>query len=114
MKRADVEAKLEFLETSADAQAAGLRRIKRRHIVAPGEMTLRDCKVMIEIEIDADILSYFKTETDEAAYKAKINSVLREKMEEATAKKTKEIQKLRRELLADTEFLRELKEKLAA
>ena len=111
MKKIYAESKI---ETTEEEKSHGLRRIERRFRPRPGEMTLRDCKVTVEIEIDADILRYFKTETDEAAYKAKINSVLREKMEEAAAKKTEDIEKLRRELLADAEFLRELKEKLAA
>jgi len=37
MKRKDAESELEFLETSKEAVAAGLRRIKRRHYSGPLE-----------------------------------------------------------------------------
>lgn len=109
MKKTDAESKLEYLETSEEARAAGLRRIKRRHIAKPGEVTLKDCKVTLEIVLDADVLSYFEEEAGEENFKAEINAVLREKMEKSLA-----LKKLRRELLDDKEFLQELKEKLAA
>ena len=35
MKRKDADSELEFLETSEEAKAAGLRRIKRRHYTGP-------------------------------------------------------------------------------
>ncbi len=38
MKKKDAESELEFLETSEDARAAGLRRIKRRHYTGPPEL----------------------------------------------------------------------------
>jgi len=38
MKRKDAESELEFLETSDEARAAGLRRIKRRHYTGPPEL----------------------------------------------------------------------------
>ncbi|MFN0279407.1 MAG: hypothetical protein ACKVRN_12555 [Pyrinomonadaceae bacterium] len=37
MNRKDAESELEFMETSDDARAAGLRRIKRRHYTGPLE-----------------------------------------------------------------------------
>ena len=111
MNRIEAETKLEFLETSEEARAAGLRRIKRRHFTKPGEVTLKDCKVTLEIEIDADVLKYFEEQAGEENYKAEINRVLREKMENAARN---EIGRIRRELLDDAEFLQELKEKLAA
>ena len=111
MNKTDAKVKLEFLETSEDARSAGLRRIERRHFAEPGEMTLKDSKVKIEIEIDADVLSYFRDAAGESNYKAEINSALRERMENAS--KT-EIGRIRRELLDDDQFLKELKEKLAA
>lgn len=37
MNEKDAESELEFLETSAEARAAGLRRIKRRHYTGPAE-----------------------------------------------------------------------------
>lgn len=38
MTRKEAESELEFLETSEDARAAGLRRIKRRHYTGPPEL----------------------------------------------------------------------------
>ena len=38
MKRKDAESELEFLETSEEARAAGLRRIKRSHYTGPQEL----------------------------------------------------------------------------
>jgi hypothetical protein len=35
MNKKDIESKLEFMETSKEARAAGLRRIKRRHYSGP-------------------------------------------------------------------------------
>jgi hypothetical protein len=37
MKAKDAESELEFMETSEEARAAGLRRIKRRHYTGPLE-----------------------------------------------------------------------------
>ncbi len=38
MKKKHVESDLEFLETSEEARAMGLRRIKRRHYTGPIEL----------------------------------------------------------------------------
>lgn len=102
------------IETTSEEKAHGLRRIERRFRPQSGEMTLKDCQVIVEIKIDADVFNYFRDEAGEEKYKAEINSVLRGKMEENLAKKAAEIKKIRHELLNDTEFLQELKEKLAA
>ena len=102
------------IETTAEEKAHGLRRIKRRHFTALGEMTLKNCVVTLEIKIDADVLKHLRETAGENDYKAKINSILREKMEETERHKTAALEQLRRELLADSSFLQELKEKLAA
>lgn len=99
MNKTDAEVKLEFLETSDEEKARGLRRIKRRHITKPGEMTLKDCFVEIELSLDAEVLQYFDSDSK------KINSVLRKEMER---------RKLSDELLEDEEFVSRLKDKLAA
>lgn len=102
------------IETTAEEKNHGLRRIERRFRTKPGEMTLRDCKVIVEIEIDADVFKHFESEAGEENYKTKINSILREKMEESLKLKAVEMKKLRWELLEDKEFLQELREKLVA
>ena len=99
MNKTDAESELEYLETSKEARAAGLRRIKRRHITKTGEMTLKDCFVEISLTLDAEVLQFFEADSK------KINAVLREAMEKKN---------LSRELLEDKEFVNKLKEKLMA
>ena len=99
MNKTDAESKLEYLETSDALKARGLRRIKRRHITKPGEMTLKDCFVKIELSLDAEVLEFYESNSE------KINAVLRSAMEK---------KKLREELLDDNEFVSRLREKLAA
>ena len=99
MNKTDAEAKLQYLETTEEEKAHGLRRIKRRHITKPGEMTLKDCRVEITLSLDAEVLEFFEPDSE------KINAVLRKEMEK---------RKLTNELLEDTEFVSRLREKLAA
>lgn len=99
MNKTEAESKLEFLETSEEERARGLRRIKRRHVMQPGEMTLKDCFVKIELSLDAEVLQFFGSDSE------KINAVLRREMEK---------KKLGDELLEDQEFVSKLKDKLAA
>jgi len=99
MNKTEAEAKLEYLETTEEEKARGLRRIKRRHITKPGEMTLKNCLVEITLSLDAEVLEFFETDSE------KINAVLRKEMEK---------RKLSIELLEDSEFVSQLREKLAA
>lgn len=72
------------VETSKRAKSAGLRRIPRQHITAPGEVTLADCKVRVTICLDADVLEYFKGRAsvpNSAPYQTQINNELRAVME---------------------------------
>ena len=74
------------LETSPEARAAGLRRIPRRHLTQPGEVTLKDCQVDITLRLDANVLEYFKVRASlpfAQPYEAQINSELRAAMERA-------------------------------
>ena len=71
----DGEPDLEFIETSEEARAAGLRRIKRRHYSGPPEL----------LPLDENVVS-----------------------SELLAKK------IREQLLNDVEFVKGLREKLAA
>ena len=99
MNKIDAESKLEYVETSEEEKAHGLRRIKRRHITKPGEMTLKDCWVEISLSLDAEVLQFFESDSE------KINAILRKEMEK---------RKLSNELLEDKEFVSRLREKLAA
>ena len=99
MTKKEAKVKLEYLETNDELKAHGLRRIKRRHITKPGEITSKDCWVKSEISLNPDVLEFYDSDSE------KINAVLRDVMEK---------KKLSEELLADTEFVRRLREKLAA
>lgn len=82
MKKTKKESK--SLETSEAARAAGWRRIARRQHPQPGQMTLRDCKVKITINLDADVLEFFKARAampDAAPYQTQINNELRRVIE---------------------------------
>lgn len=89
----------EELETSEELKARGLQQIKRRFHPKKDEMTLKDCWVKSEISLNPDVLKFYNSDSK------KINAVLRDVMEK---------KKLSQELLADTEFVRRLREKLAA
>ncbi|MDQ3375142.1 MAG: BrnA antitoxin family protein, partial [Acidobacteriota bacterium] len=54
----------EYLETSPEAKAAGLRRISRPKFLdkIPKNVSLRDSKSRITIYLDADIIEHFKHE----------------------------------------------------
>jgi uncharacterized protein (DUF4415 family) len=81
MKRTNKETEV---TTSARARRAGLKRIPRRHLTAPGEVTLRDCKVRVTMYLDADVLQYFKERAEQpnaAPYQTQINNELRALME---------------------------------
>ena len=60
-----------------------MKRIERRHFVKKGETKLSDCKVRITINLDADILEYFKDRAagpNAAPYQTQINNELRRLM----------------------------------
>jgi uncharacterized protein (DUF4415 family) len=75
------------IETSPRAREHGLRRIERRHVTQPGEVTLKDAKVRVTIYLDADVLAYFKDRAElpnAAPYQTQINNELRRVMEEGS------------------------------
>lgn len=106
------------METPKEAKAMGLRRISREERPkVPKGMTIRDCQVITEIRLDADIYNFLETEAKKAensSVEKLLNDILREKFEKAEAEKLADIKELRSKLLNDTEFLQGLKEKLAA
>jgi uncharacterized protein (DUF4415 family) len=72
------------VEASARAREHGLRRIERRHVTKPGEVTLKDAKVRVTMYLDVDVLEYFKkraSEPNAAPYQTQINNELRSVME---------------------------------
>lgn len=53
MTKKEAEAELEFLETSDEMKALGLRRIKRRHYTGPPELLPDGDKSNLSIPIEA-------------------------------------------------------------
>ena len=107
MTKTEAETKLEYLETSKEEKLHGLQRIKRRHFTNEN-LNLKDCKVISEVRIDADLYKYLETEAknrNEDSIDKILNTLLREVIEK---------RKLSEELLNDSVFVSKLKEKLAA
>ncbi len=106
------------METPKEAKALGLKRISRdQRPKIPKGMTIRDCQVITEIRIDADLYNFLEAESkkiENSSIEKLLNEILREKFEKQESKKLAEIREIRSKLLNDTEFLQELKEKLAA
>ncbi len=103
------------METSKEAKKAGLKRIERRHFAEKDEVKLSDCKVKITINLDADILEYFKQRAapaHSAPYQTQINNELRRTMENDDSHN--DLSKTAQELLQDDNFIGALKDKLKA
>lgn len=100
--------------TSNEAKKAGLKRIERKHIAKKGESNLSDCKVRITINLDADVLEYFKQRAElpnAAPYQTQINAELRKIM----GKDIDEFLDITaKNLLQDENFIAALKDKLKA
>lgn len=117
MSRTNAKPDLEYLKTSEEARAAGLRRIKRRHFTKPGEVTLKNCQVIATVKIDADLYNFLESKSesgDAESIEKTLNTILRERLEKEKFAKSAEIKEIRSKLLNDKDFLQELKEKLAA
>lgn len=94
-------------KTTKAARAAGLRRIQRRHIAKPGEVTLTNCKVRVMLELDADILEHFKSHSanqDASSYQIQINQALRTSIQREQYK----------ELVNNEEFIAAVADRVAA
>jgi uncharacterized protein (DUF4415 family) len=103
------------IKTSKDAKNAGLKRIERKHLAEKSEVKLSDCKVRITINLDADVLEYFKDRAaapHSAPYQTQINAELRRVMENEKTKKSKS--STANELLQDDNFIEALKDRLKA
>ncbi|CAN5366696.1 hypothetical protein BH20ACI1_BH20ACI1_26270 [soil metagenome] len=80
----------EELETSDELKARGFRRIKRRFQPKKGEMTLKDCQVITEVRIDADLYNFLRSKSEnsgERSIEKLLNAILREKFEKEEAGK---------------------------
>ena len=103
------------MKTSKEAKNAGLKRIKRKHYAEKGEVKLSDCKVKITINLDADILEYFKQRAappHSAPYQTQINNELRRVME--ADESDDNLSQTARDLLKDDNFIVALKDRLKA
>lgn len=102
----------EYLETSPEMEARGLKRITRpKFLDNIKSKSLRDCKSRITIMIDADIIEHFKELAEESGkgYQTLINQTLRNSIDiEKTI-----ISDVKDDLLKDKRFLEELKTALA-
>ncbi|MEZ5345074.1 MAG: BrnA antitoxin family protein [Pyrinomonadaceae bacterium] len=100
--------------TSAEAKKAGLKRIDRKHKANKGETSLSDCKVRITINLDADVLEYFKQRAESpnaAPYQTQINAELRKIMGRDSGEF---LDSTANNLLQDENFIAALKDKLKA
>ncbi len=105
------------IETSREARKAGLKHIEHRHFAKKDEVKLSDCKVRITINLDADVLEFFKQRAaapHSAPYQTQINAELRQIMENGESRKGKSINSTVDELLQDENFIEALKDKLKA
>lgn len=86
---------------------AGTKRkyIRVRHIAPRSEH-----KIRIEIHLDGDVLDFLRSRSGES-YEKQINGELRKLME---SERENEIVEVKRKILNDSDFLRELKDKLKA
>lgn len=102
------------IKTSKAAKQAGLKKIERKHFAKKGETRLSDCKVRITINLDADVLEYFKKRAESsnsAPYQTQINAELRKIMESDSPES---LDTTARSLLEDQNFISALKDKLKA
>lgn len=95
--------------TEDDMMPVGKHRFRRARHIKKGDKAKR----RVTMYIDTDIVDYFQkraSEPNAAPYQSQINQALRSLMENNPLEKTD----LKNELLEDDEFLKKLKEKLAA
>ena len=107
-----IEKDYEYLETSPEMTAHGLRRITRPKFLDKVKgKTLKDCKSRITIMIDADIIEHFKqlAEQNGKGYQTLINQTLRSAIEVEKPS----LSEVKNDLLKDKNFLESLKTALA-
>ncbi len=104
----------EYLETSPEASALGLRRITRPKRLDAILKKNRAAKSRLTIYLDADIVIHFKeiAEREGAGYQTLINEKLRSLVDGEQKELEKQI--IKDDLLKDKKFLRKLKTALAA
>ena len=103
-----IEKDYEYLETSPEMMARGLRRITRPKFLDKMKgKSLKDCKSRITIFIDADIIEHFKqlAEASGKGYQTLINQTLRDSI---NAEKPI-LSEVKDDLLKDKRFLENLK-----
>ena len=107
-----IEKDYEYLETSPEMMARGLRRITRPKFLDKIKgKSLKDCKSRITIFIDADIIEHFKqlAEQNGKGYQTLINQTLRD----AISAEKPILSEVKDDLLKDKRFLENLKIALA-
>ena len=101
-----MKAKSEAIDPEFRFEPGGMSRVPRdkRHIPAPGDTDLKNCKVRVTMYVDADIIEWFKKRAsapDAAAYQTQMNSALRRHIERDGKKLP-----AARQLLNDDRFIR--------
>jgi len=95
-----------------DSRLDKMKRLPRGSFKAKkGATNPENCKVEISLNLDSDVLEYFRARADApnaAPYQTQINNELRRIMENDSW----EIQSIENDILNNEEFLRALKEKL--
>ena len=111
----NIEKDYEYLETSPEANARGLRRISRpRFLDNLKNKPERENKARITILLDLDILEFFKERSSakgSAPYQTQINNELRKAMENL---KQPEVEVVTLKMLEKPAFISALAEKLKA
>jgi uncharacterized protein (DUF4415 family) len=112
MSMKKTEKDYEYLETSQEMLAMGLKRITRpKFLDNLKSRSLKDCKSRITIFIDADIIEHFKTQAEQngKGYQTLINQSLRDSIEVGKP----QLSSMKEDLLKDKMFLENLKTALA-
>jgi len=104
-----IEKDYEYLETSTEALAHGLRRITRPKRLDAILNKKRTAKSRLTIYLDGAVVSHFKllAEREGAGYQTLINDALRKLVDDEKLEAQR--QDLKEELLKDKKFLKKLK-----
>lgn len=97
--------KEEFSESEIPEVGEKRSYIRARHIEKRS-----DQQIKVEMYLNGDVLDFLKERSDES-YESQINAVLRDLMKN---EKQNEVVEIQRKILNDSNFLRELKDKLKA
>ncbi len=102
------------LETSAEATSRGLKRVNGDHRKHLKNLTLKDCKIRVNIMLDTDIVEFFKAQAANKGslpYQTQISQALRQFVESANQPKN---EAMTLNMLDNPAFISALAERLKA